>query len=89
MGSAIFLKSKGAIHYILGAPTEEGRKLNASHVLIDRVLEEHASSNLTFDFEGSEIPSVASFYKKFGVNAYTYFGLKVNRLPFPLYLLKK
>jgi hypothetical protein len=89
MGSAIFLKSNNAIHYIMGAPTEKGRKISATHVLIDLILKENSGTNAIFDFEGSEIPSVANFYKKFGVKKYTYYKLRVNKLPFPLSLLKK
>lgn len=89
MGSAIFLKSNNAIHYIIGAPTEKGRKISATHVLIDLILKENSGTNTIFDFEGSEIPSVANFYKKFGVKEYTYYKLRVNKLPFPLNLLKK
>ena len=89
MASAVFLRSNKFIHYILGAPTPLGREKNATHILIDQLLKEFSNQDLTFDFEGSEIPSVANFYKKFGVIEHTFYKLKVNKLPFPLNLFKK
>lgn len=66
MACGLFVKDFGRIHYCLGAPTELGRTHNATHALIDRVIKKFSSQPLVFDFEGSEIPNVASFYNKFG-----------------------
>lgn len=89
MASGVFFRSKGAVHYNLGAPTVIGRSQNATHVLIDKIIQSYANQDLVLDFEGSEIPSVAYFYKKFGVYPHHYFRIKRNHLPFPLSLLKK
>ncbi|MCO6495124.1 MAG: hypothetical protein J5I91_05525 [Bacteroidetes bacterium] len=66
LACGIFIKAFGRIHYCLGAPTEEGRKLGATHLLIDSMIKKFSNQPLFFDFEGSELPNVAAFYKKFG-----------------------
>lgn len=89
MASGVFFRSKNMLHYNLGAPTTIGRSQNAIHILLDEIIKLNANKDLILDFEGSEIPSVAYFYKKFGVTPYTYYHIKNNRLPFPFSLLKK
>lgn len=60
-------------HYILGAPSDEGRKLNALSVGLDYVLQSISGKNGVFDFEGSSIPTVHNYYKSFGaVDEYFY-----------------
>lgn len=88
MASGIFFKSKKYYHYVFGAPTEDGRKRNSTHVLIDKFIEMHSQEEMVLDFEGSEIPSVAYFYKKFGPKPVEYYRLKLNKLPLLYRLLK-
>ncbi len=88
VAAAFFAKDNKRIYYLLGAPSPEGKKLNATHFLIDEVLKQYAGSGLTFDFEGSDIPSVAGFYQKFGPQKKTYLHIIVNRLPFWIKWLK-
>lgn len=54
------------MHYLIGGSNKQGRKLNGMTILHDSLIKEHANSDWIFDFEGSAIPSVAEFYKKFG-----------------------
>jgi len=63
---AIFLRSPNYLHYVCAAPTAEGRKLGVMHAVIDCIAKTHSAQNLYLDFEGSEIPEVAAFYRKFG-----------------------
>jgi hypothetical protein len=44
---------------------------------------------MTLDFEGSEIPSVAYFYSKFGAEPVPYYRWRMNRLPRLLRWVKK
>jgi hypothetical protein len=81
VASAFFGKDEKRIYYILGAPNQQGRESNAVHSLIDEVIKRYAGSGLAFDFEGSDIPSVAQFYRKFGPEAMEYDLVRVNRLP--------
>jgi hypothetical protein len=66
MACGVFVTAFGIAHYCLGAPTESGRKRGATHTLLDQALAYLAEKQVRFfDFEGSEIPSVAQFYEKF------------------------
>jgi hypothetical protein len=79
--AGFFFMAKGMIHYAMAAPTEEGKKFGATHILIDEVLKEFSSQPLVFDFEGSDIKSVAYFYSKFGSHPVHYLQITNNRLP--------
>jgi len=65
MAAAFLGKDDKRIYYLLGAPTGPGRRNSAIHCLIDQLIQRYAATDLTFDFEGSDIPSVAAFYRKF------------------------
>ena len=54
----------------------------------DFVLKENSSSQKIFDFECSDIPSVARFYKSFGAVEMNYLKLRINKLPWHLRILK-
>lgn len=64
--SGFFLQFNNRIYYLLGASNQEGKKHGATTFLIDSVIKEFSNSPIVFDFEGSSIPSIASFYKSFG-----------------------
>ncbi len=84
-----FFISNSKIHYALAAPTESGKKQAATHILIDEVLKEFSNQNIIFDFEGSDIQSVAYFYSKFGSAPIYYTQIRNNKLPFWCRFLKK
>lgn len=65
--TAAILKDEKRIYYLFAAPTKLGRSNSITHHFIDYIIETNAGSSLYLDFEGSMIPSVASFYKKWGV----------------------
>jgi hypothetical protein len=65
LGKAIFLKNHRYLHYVCAAPTPEGKKWGIMHSIINFAIQQHADSPMILDFEGSEIPGVADFYKKF------------------------
>lgn len=87
--SGAIFKDAQRIYYIMGAPTPKGRQLRATYFFIDQLLRKNENSNRFFDMEGSDLPDVAHFYQQFGPIKETYLEIKCNRLPFPLYLLKK
>ncbi|MBU6325441.1 MAG: GNAT family N-acetyltransferase [Bacteroidetes bacterium] len=84
----LFLKSKKQLHYVMGAPVP-GADSGGVHGLIDALIQKYAGTAMTLDFEGSEIPSVAYFYAKFGAVPVHYYALRLNRLPFWLRMLKR
>lgn len=65
LGMAIFLKNHRYLHYVCAAPTAEGKKWGIMHSIINFAIQQHAGNPTLLDFEGSEIPGVAEFYKKF------------------------
>jgi hypothetical protein len=69
------------IYYLLGAPGPEGRRSSAVHALVDEVIRKYAKSGLSLDFEGSDIPSVAGFYRKFNPEMLMYHQVRFTRLP--------
>lgn len=77
---AYFFSNKRA-YYILVGNHPDGKTLGASHLLIDAFIKEHAEQDLILDFEGSNISSLAFFYKSFGAVLEKYPGIKMNKLP--------
>jgi hypothetical protein len=89
LASAAFFRMKDRAYYILVGNAPSGRELGASHALIDAYINDHAGKLKWLDFEGSDIPSLASFYRSFGGQYDPYPVLKLNRLPFYLKWFKK
>jgi hypothetical protein len=58
-------------------------------LLIDTYIGQNAGKEMTLDFEGSNIPGIARFYKGFGALPQTYYSLHQNRLPKLLQIFKK
>ena len=89
IASAVFFFSNNRAYYILVGNHPEGKNIGASHALIDAFIKDHAGKNIILDFEGSDIPGLALFYKSFGAIEERYAAIKLNRLPFYLKWLKK
>jgi len=87
---ALFLKDQSRIYNIMPSITSDGRNRSSNHFLMDNFFNEFSGSGLLFDFEGSDIPGIESFYASFGAVNQPYSKLqKFNRLPFPLNILKR
>lgn len=89
LGAGVFGKFRNKIYYVFGAPTALGRSHQTAHILIDAVIQKYAGSEFILDFEGSSIPSVAMFYKKFSPMDEPYPLYKFNLLPAPIKWLKR
>jgi hypothetical protein len=57
--------------------------------MIDAFIQDYADKNLILDFEGSNIPSLAFFYKSFGSELEKYPGIRKNKLKGIARLLKQ
>jgi hypothetical protein len=79
--SCAYVFSHNRAYYILVGNHPDGRTSGASHLMIDHFIKEHAGENLILDFEGSNISSLAFFYKSFGSSLEKYPGIKMNKLP--------
>lgn len=88
IASAVFFKDDKRAYYILVGNHPNGKTIGASHALIDAFIKDHSGSNLLLDFEGSDIHSLAFFYSSFGAKEERYAGIRLNRLPWVLRLLK-
>jgi hypothetical protein len=69
LASGVFLFSHTRAYFIISGNHPDGRDVGASHMLFNEFIREHAGSGLTFDFVGSDIPSLAMFYRGFGAYA--------------------
>jgi hypothetical protein len=78
--SCVYAFSHNRAYYILVGNHPDGRTSGASHLMIDHFIKEHAGENLILDFEGSNISSLAFFYKSFGASLEKYPGIKMNKL---------
>ena len=81
IASCAYFFSHQRAYYILVGNHPNGKTSGASHLLIDHFIKEHAGENLILDFEGSNISSLAFFYKSFGAGLEKYPGIKLNKLP--------
>lgn len=72
----LFFIYKNRITYFLGAPTAQGRNCNALSFALFDVMRKYQNADLMLDFEGSSIPSVATFYASFGAELEYFYEVK-------------
>jgi hypothetical protein len=89
LSGAILLKTKERMILAACVTTAIGKRKSATHFLLDHLIQDFAGTDVLFDFEGSDIPGIASFYKTFAPANQPYYFLHYNKLPFPLNLLKR
>jgi hypothetical protein len=89
VGAGFFLKDKNTITYLKGVSTEESKKNGAMYGLLDHVINENQSNYSIFDFGGSTVEGVASFFKKFGATNKNYYEYTINQLPLWFSIIKK
>lgn len=83
----LLLRDNKRIYNIINASTSEGRQAGANYLLYYECLKEFSELPLLFDFEGSSIPGIASFYNKFNPLKEFYFLWHYNAMPFPFSLI--
>ena len=89
LAAGFFLYNNDTITYLKGASSESGRKEGAMYILFDHVIKENSGKGNQLDFGGSNISSIAEFYKKFGATDRFYLFLTRNQLPALVKLIKK
>ena len=87
--AVFYIKDAGRIINLINASNQVAHQNSWMKVLIDQLIKQHAGKNLVLDFEGSNIPSIATFFKKFGAQKTSYYVWNWNRLPLGLRWLKK
>lgn len=73
---ALFINHNNTITYYKGAVTDIGKKNGAMHYLIDYGIRKLSDTINVFDFGGSNVDSVAKFYKGFGGEDRIYYLIK-------------
>ncbi|RYG06006.1 MAG: GNAT family N-acetyltransferase, partial [Chitinophagaceae bacterium] len=69
--------------------SQTGRSAKANHFLVDQIIREFAGTSLVLDFEGSDVPGIAAFYRNFGASDEPYYFLQWNNLPFMVRKIKE
>ena len=67
-----YLQSRTRLINLFNFSTEEGRKQRAMYLLLHHWIMAHACTHRIIDFEGSSIPSIATFYERFGAEKHLY-----------------
>jgi hypothetical protein len=67
-----FIKTLDRIIYLISFSFEEGKNKSAMFLLVDAIIKEYSNTNLTLDFEGSNIPGIARFFAGFGATKLVY-----------------
>ncbi len=78
---AFFVVSNKKVIFLFSAVNRAARNNGAMSLLIDSFINENSQRELTFDFEGSNDPDLARFYKSFGANECVYLHYQKNMLP--------
>ena len=86
---AIVVFSHHKAVFLFSATNEIARENSAMFLLIDHFIQDLSGNHLTLDFEGSNDPNLARFYKSFGSVRTKYPGIRINRLPLPIKFLTK
>lgn len=88
--SIAIILDKNVAYYVLADGEEEAKKEGVIYALMHAAIEHSKTLNCErFDFGGSNVASVAQFYRKFGASDYNYTRLTQNNLPTWFRFLKK
>jgi len=87
--AGLFVYSNSKACFILSVANEEAKQNGAMFLLIDEFIRQFALRNMILDFEGSMIEGVARFYAGFGAQPFNYPAIKINKLFYPLRLIKR
>lgn len=81
IAAAYFIKSNYKAVYLLSVSNEEGKEKGGMFAIINQFIKDHSGKNITLDFEGSKIESIARFFKGFGGKPIYFYRIIMNRLP--------
>jgi hypothetical protein len=77
----VWLIKNGRSIFLFSATDIQAKKTGAMFFLIDTFIQEYAGKKMRLDFEGSNLPGLARFYKGFGSQEYVYLQVRKNNLP--------
>jgi hypothetical protein len=79
--AVILLKDHRRLYLMVSVTWPAGKGKQANRFLLDSIFREFAGTQLLFDFEGSDIPGIAMYFKNFGAIDQPYYFYRYNRLP--------
>ncbi len=89
IAGSVYFVYKNRITFIINGNTNESLQNGATHLLMHNTIKKYSGTNCILDFEGSDFEDFVRFYKQYGAMAETYKLIKINRLRWPISLLKK
>jgi hypothetical protein len=87
--AALLLRDRKRLYLLHSVTWPVGRDKEANHFLLDMIISEFAGTDLIMDFEGSDVPGIAMFYRNFGSVDQPYFFYRYNHLPPVIRWLKR
>ncbi len=81
LAGAFFGHAKNRVYFLFSTSSKEAKEIGAMPFLLHNFIKENASKNIILDFEGSDSPSLARFYRSFGAVNKNYNQIILNRLP--------
>jgi hypothetical protein len=87
--AAFFMEWKGRVTLLFSVTDDSGKETQAMTKLLDELFIFRSNKPVLFDFEGSNIESLARFYKGFGAEVETYSNYTRNRLPIPQSIIRR
>ena len=85
----LVLKDDKFIYSLIGGSNKSGKDCGAFYLLTDAAIKDHAGTNRTFRFEGSDKKGIAFFNMQFNPLPINYYHLTLNKLPWPIKFFKK
>lgn len=89
LATALLLKDNKRLYLVMNSTTIDGRKLSANHLLIDQLLKEFSNQSIIFDFEGSNLDGVKTFYENFHPENQPYFHYTAGLLTSVKHFIKQ
>ena len=90
IGSIFLIQDKSTMYYLIGDSDHDDKKDGVMFGLMNEAVNFAKEKGLSrFDFGGSNVDSVAQFYKKFGAIDQFYTRITWNNLPFWFKILKR
>jgi len=83
------IQTPSFINLFFGVNTPESRDRRINYYFVNEIIRQNSGKNITLDFAGSSIPSVAVFMESFGAINNPYYRIFRNFLPWPVSMLKK
>jgi len=78
--AAFILKNKRRVTILVSSTDFKNRNNGTNTFLIDAIIKKYANQDLIFDFGGSSIPGIASFFRSFGATKKVYYNFNQKKI---------